>query len=61
MLDRLNIENEGFMSYKDLEETQRLKALYDINPDFSRCLTNFILYLSRFSLMYRGLYLRYSP
>lgn len=29
----LNTEKEGFMLYKDPEDTQRPRALYDINPD----------------------------
>ena len=30
----LDTEKEGFMSYKDPEDAQRPRALYDINPDF---------------------------
>ena len=30
----LNTPKEGFMSYKDPEDAQHLRALHDINPDF---------------------------
>ena len=30
----LNTDKEVFMSYKDLQNEQRPRALYDPNPDF---------------------------